>query len=82
MVAVKVSKASVRALTDEASFADGTRLLDQVEHLDVAGTSVQATVEGFDTDLTVTRSGLTGQCSRPAGTTFCKHCTATALHWI
>jgi uncharacterized Zn finger protein len=89
VVAIEVSKSSVRRLADPRSFERGEKYFaaGQVRRLTVDGTTVSATVDGtraYRVRLDVTRTGLQGRCSCPYGAevAFCKHCVAAALAWL
>jgi hypothetical protein len=89
MVAIQVSKNSVRKLADPASFERGEQYFasGRVRRVRVDGTTVSATVDGtygYRVKLEVVRNRLRGRCSCPYGAdgVFCKHCVATALAWL
>ncbi len=85
---VPFSEDDLRRAAGPLSYARGAGYLDQVEHLQIAGTWVTATVYGNSAyrvrltfDAKPGTQGVRGDCSCPFGAegNFCKHCVAAGL---
>ncbi|WP_434984531.1 SWIM zinc finger family protein [Vreelandella zhaodongensis] len=83
---VLFSDAQLVRLAGEAAFGRGVEYYQQrmVTSWGMKGSVVTAKVEGselYHVKLTLTKCGMTGECSCPAseGIDFCKHCVAVAL---
>lgn len=81
MAQIEVTDESVRALVDADSFARGALLAGKVAGLSVAGTKVEAVVDGVRVTARITAARLDGECEC-AGPVPCAHAVGAVLAWV
>lgn len=78
------TKADIKRVAGDRSFARGSEYLDSVDQLEIGSAEITARVLGnseYRVSLAFGDEGLTGHCTCPYGRDgfFCKHCVAVAL---
>jgi hypothetical protein len=81
MAQIEVTEESLRAVVDEAVFAQAVTLADKVAGFSAVGPQIEAIVDGTEVSVRVNPFGLDAHCACPAPAP-CAHAVAAVLTWV